>query len=348
MQTLWFWLTSIMVVAYATLDGFDFGAGILHPFVAKTDRERREVLAAIGPYWDGNEVWLIAGGGSMLVAFPKVLAAGFSGLYMALFLVVWTLILRGVSIELRNHVTLDLWRQFWDGVFFLANCLMPIFLGAALGNIIRGVPLDAQGQFSLPLFTHFGTRNPVGILDWYTVLIGLFVFATITAHGAFFLGWKTAGTVQERIRRLVLPLWATAVLLGLVATFATAAVNPDIYSNLLHAPVAWLGLSVFLSAVGVVFFAISQRRDGLAFLGSSQFIVGLLVATAATVFPVMLRSTLDPAWSLTAFNASVGPHGLAVAARWWFIGIPLVIGYFLIVFKLHHGKVQVPHTDQHE
>src|ERR1700690_3572505 len=130
-----------MVAVYATLDGFDFGAGILHPFVAKTDRERREVLAAIGPYWAGNEVWLLAGGGAVFVVLPKVLAAGFSGLYLAISLVIWTLILRGVAIEFRSHVTLELWRTFWDGAFFLASSLMPIFLGAALGNIVRGVPL---------------------------------------------------------------------------------------------------------------------------------------------------------------------------------------------------------------
>ncbi|HEY5959315.1 MAG TPA: cytochrome d ubiquinol oxidase subunit II [Polyangiaceae bacterium] len=346
MQTLWFWLTSSMIVIYATLDGFDFGAGILHPFVARTDRERREVLAAIGPYWDGNEVWLIAAGGSMLVAFPKVLAAGFSGLYMALFLVVWTLILRGVAIELRNHVTLDLWRHFWDGVFFVANCLMPIFLGAALGNVLRGVPLDAHGQFSLPLFTHFKTYNPVGILDWYTVLIGLFVFATIVAHGALFLGWKTAGTVRERVRRMAIPLFGGAVLLGLVSTLATAIVNPDIYSNLARRPIAWLGLVAFITAIGLVFFAIRSGREGLALVGSCLFIVGILVATAAAVFPVMLRSTLDASFSLTAFNASVGAYGLASAARWWFLGIPLVIVYFVIVFRLHYGKVTMPDSDE--
>ena len=261
MQTLWFWLTSVMVAIYATMDGFDFGAGILHPFVAKTDRERRQVLAAIGPYWDGNEVWLLAGGGAMFVAFPKVLAAGFSGLYLAMFLVIWTLILRGIAIEFRSHVKLDLWRSFWDVVFFVASALMPIFLGAALGNIVRGVPLDDHGQFNLPLFTHFAPHNPVGILDWYTVLVGLFVWATIAAHGSRFLSWKTDGEVRLRCRKLALPLWCAATGLGVTATFATAQVNPDIYVNLLKAPLAWFGLVLFVAGMLAVFFAQPTGRD---------------------------------------------------------------------------------------
>lgn len=338
MQALWFWLASFMVAMYATLDGFDFGAGILHPFVAKTDTERRQVLAAIGPFWDGNEVWLLAGGGALFVAFPRVLAAGFSGLYLAIFLVIWTLILRGISIEFRSHVTLDLWRSFFDSTFFLASCLMPVFLGAALGNVIRGVPIDAEGHFNLPLFTDFRPYSPVGILDWYSVLVGVFVFVTIVGHGALFLSWKTDGVVQARCRRLALPLWGAAALLGLVTTVATAHVNPDLYANLPHAPLAWAGLLLFV--LGLVTVMVAQRRgqDLFAFLGSSVFIIGILVATAASVFPVMLRSTLDPAWSLTAYNASAALGGLRVGAIWWFLGILLVVGYFTIVFRLHRGK----------
>lgn len=340
MQTLWFWLTSVTVAIYAILDGFDFGAGILHPFVAKTDRERRQVLAAIGPYWDGNEVWLLAGGGALFLAFPKVFAAGFSGLYLAIFLVIWTLILRGIAIEFRSHVTLDLWRTFWDAVFFVASSLMPIFLGAALGNVVRGVPLDERGQFSLPLFTHFQTHNPVGILDWYTVLVGLFVFATIIAHGALFLAWKTDDEVRSRCRKVALPLWSVAAGFGVVATWATAQANPDIYANLPKAPLAWLGLSLFAIGTVTVYWAQPRERDLLAFVGSSIFIVGILTATAAALFPVMLRSTLNPAWSFTAYNASVSQAAMMAGTKWWFLGFPLVLGYFSIVFRLHRGKAR--------
>src|ERR1035438_5660637 len=182
MNELWFWLVSVMMAIYVVMDGFDFGAGILHLLVADTNEERREVLGAIGPFWDGNEVWLLAGGGSLFLAFPKVLASGFSGFYLAMFMVVWTLILRGIAIEFRSHVAARLWRGFWDFVFTFASVLMPVLLGAALGNVVRGVPVDDSGYFNIPLFTSFGTQNPVGILDWYTVLMGAFVLLTIASH----------------------------------------------------------------------------------------------------------------------------------------------------------------------
>lgn len=340
MQTLWFWLVSIMIAVYAMLDGFDFGAGILHPFVAKTDRERRDVLGAIGPYWDANEVWLIAGAASLYVAFPRVLAASFSGLYLAMYLVLWTLILRGIAVEFRSHVTLDLWRAFWDGVFTLASGLMPLFLGAALGNIVRGLPMNERGEFNLPLFTHLGTQNPVGILDWYTVLVGAFVFVTLTAHGALFLAWKTSEPVQSRCRRIALPLWSATTLLGVAVTIASAKVSPATYANLRHAPMAWLGLLLFASGMIVVFVAQPRAKDLAAFIGSSVFILGILLATAGVMFPTMLRSTLSPDFSLTAFNASASAKALAAGATWWFMGIPLVLAYFAIAFRLHRGKVR--------
>ena len=340
MEMLWFWLVSVMIAIYAAMDGFDFGAGILHLFVARTDSERRQVLDAIGPLWGGNEVWLLAGGGSLFLAFPKVLAAGFSGLYMAMFTVIWTFILRGISIEFRSHVVDRMWRGFWDFVFTFASVLLPVLLGAALGNVVRGVPVDEGGYFNIPLFTHFGTHNPVGVLDWYTVLIGVFVLVTVANHGALFLAWKTEGPVHERARLLALPLSVLTVVMGGVATLATAKVNPDLYASLPGAPLAELGSAVFLLGLCLVFWAQFRGKDLLAFLGSAAFILGLLAATAACVFPVMLKSTLDPAWSLTAHNAAVSPHGLRTGLTWWLLGFPLAVAYFVFLFRLHRGEVK--------
>lgn len=340
MEMLWFWLVSVMVAIYAVMDGFDFGAGILHLFVAKTDTERREVLGAIGPLWDGNEVWLLAGGGAMFLAFPKVLASGFSGFYLAMFLVVWTLLLRGISIEFRSHVSDTMWRSLWDGAFAVASILMPILLGAALGNVVRGVPVDGSGYFNIPLFTHWGVSNPVGILDWYTVLMGVFVLVTLAGHGALFLAWKTEGPVHDRASKAALPLWSLAVVLGLVATFATARVNPAVYANFGGRVLPWVGLLLFLAGLVTVFVGTLRGKHLLAFLGSGAFILGILAATAAAVFPVMLRSTLDPAFDLTAYNATVSRYGLASGLKWWFLGFPLVIVYFTFLFRLHRGKVK--------
>src|SRR5258708_4955815 len=172
MATVWFIILSLMLATYVILDGFDFGAGILHLFVAKTDEERRTVLAAIGPVWDGNEVWLVASGGILVYTFPRVYAAGFSGFYLPLMMVLWLLILRGLSIEFRSHHENSLWRSFWDGTLFFASTLMAIILGAALGNVIRGVPVNGEGYFSIPLFTDFLPGTHPGVLDWYTALVG--------------------------------------------------------------------------------------------------------------------------------------------------------------------------------
>lgn len=340
MEMLWFWLVSVMVAIYVVMDGFDFGAGILHLFVAKSNEERREVLGAIGPLWDGNEVWLLAGGGSLFLAFPKVLAAGFSGFYLAMWLVVWSLMLRGISIEFRSHVQDGLWRSFWDGTFALSSVLLPVLLGAALGNVLRGVPLDATGYFGMALWTDFRVGTSPGILDWYTVLIGLFALVTVAAHGSLFLAWKTAGPVHERSKGLSLKLWGLVVLLWVVASFATSLVNPGIFQNLPKAPLAWVATLLFLAGLGVVFVGIQRQRFLMAFLGSGAFILGLLAASAACVYPVMLKSTLDPAFDLTALNASVGGHGLRTGLVWWLMGFPIAIAYVVFLFRFHRGKVK--------
>ena len=345
MVELWFYLVAVMFAIYTVMDGFDFGAGILHLFVARTDEERRVVLGAIGPWWDGNEVWLLAGGGALFLAFPRILAAGFSGFYLAMFMVVWTLILRGISVEFRSHVQDSLWRAFWDRVFAFASLLMPVLLGAALGNVIRGVPLDHTGYFNIPLFTSFSATNPVGILDWYSVLIGVFALVTITAHGALFLAWKTEGPVQARSLAAARPLWIAVVVLWIAATLATRNVNPGLYEHFPQAPLAWLFFGVYFAGLLLVFTGLAKDRHLLAFLGSGAFILGLLATTAACVWPVMLGSTLNPGYSLTAHNASVATSGLQKGLVWWLIGFPIAIGYFVYLFRVHRGKVKV---DPHE
>jgi cytochrome d ubiquinol oxidase subunit II len=340
MEMLWFWLVSVMVAIYVVMDGFDFGAGILHLVVARTNEERREVLGAIGPLWDGNEVWLLAGGGSLFLAFPKVLASGFSGFYLAMWLVVWCLMLRGISIEFRSHVEDGLWRHFWDGTFAFSSVLLPVLLGAALGNVLRGVPLDATGYFAMPLWTDFRLGMQPGVLDWYTVLIGVFALVTVTAHGSLFLAWKTEGPVHDRSEALAPKLWAAVVLLWILASYATSLANPSIYRNLPHAPLAWVATLIFLGGLVVVLLGLKRNQYLLAFVGSGAFILGILAATAANVYPVMLKSTLDRAFDLTALNASVGQHGLRAGLAWWVIGFPIAIAYVIFLFRFHRGKVK--------
>src|ERR1700722_5492090 len=185
MQTVWFMLVAVMIAVYVVLDGFDLGAGIIHLLVARTDSERRLVLRSIGPFWDGNEVWLLAGGGTLYFAFPALYASAFSGFYLALMIVLWLLILRGISIEFRTHVDSTLWRPFWDFLFGASSTLLALLFGVALGNVVRGVPLDASGYFFLPLWTDFQPGGNAGVIDWYTLLIGLASLSALALHGCY-------------------------------------------------------------------------------------------------------------------------------------------------------------------
>jgi cytochrome bd ubiquinol oxidase subunit II len=339
---LWFAIAAAMLTAYVVLDGFDFGAGALQLFVARNDRERRQVLAAIGPFWDGNEVWLLATGGVLFVAFPRVLASGLSGFYFAIFLVLWVLILRGIAIEFRSHVDHPLWRTAWDAVFAVASTSLPVLFGAALGNLLRGLPLNREGWFELPLFTDLTATMPVGILDWYTVFAGAFALVALAGHGATFLLWKTDGAVHERSRRAAGALYGGVAVLWPLLTLATWRVNPSMLGVLAGRPLAWLSLALAIGGLIGVRRGLRTHRPLRAFLGSCAFLAGMLAATAACVFPVMLRAIGPDGVSLTAHNASVPLASLVTALGWWVIGTPLAVAYFVLLFRLHRGKVVVP------
>jgi cytochrome bd ubiquinol oxidase subunit II len=338
MTEIWYAIVVVFLTIYVVLDGYDFGAGALHLWVARTDAERRQVLGAIGPFWDGNEVWLLAGAGLLFVGFPRVLASGASGFYFAIFLVLWCLILRGISIEFRSHVADGVWRQSWDFFFGVASALLPVFLGAALGNLLRGLPLSGEGWFDLALFTDFSAREPVGILDWYTVLVGVFALAVLVAHGAAFLCWKTDGPVEDRSRRVGRRVYAAVAALWPVVTIATVKVDPTFFDGLASRPLAWLLGAAAAAGLVAALRGLSRGKDFAAFLGSCAFVAGLSTATAVCVFPVMLRAT-DPALSLTARNAGGDPAGLKTALVWFAIGFPLAVLYSVVVHRLHRGKV---------
>jgi cytochrome d ubiquinol oxidase subunit II len=346
MATLWFALLCMMLIVYVVLDGFDFGAGILHIWVARSDEERRTIIAAIGPVWDGNEVWLIAAGGVLVCAFSRVYAAGFSGFYLPLVMALWLLILRGLSIEMRSHEKNFLWRSFWDGLLFFSSALMAVVLGAALGCIIRGVPLNQTGFFEGPLFTDFRVSAHPGVLDWYTVLVGLFALCTLALHGALYLYWKTAGPVQQRCRAIAPYLWGIQVMLGVVTTYATNAVRPDLYVHLVARPWTWIfAITILLGVVGIPL----QLRRGSelpAFLASCAVIVGLLGATAAGLYPTVLHSTISPAYDLTIYNAANGESTLRIALFWWIPAFLLAILYFATIYRLFRGKAELDPTGQ--
>jgi len=338
-EMIWFGIAAVVIALYVVLDGFDFGAGALHLFVARADNERRQVLGAIGPYWDGNEVWLLAGGGVLFMAFPRVLAAGLSGFYFAIMLVLWVLILRGISIEFRSHVNDSMWRSFWDATFCIASTLAPVLFGAALGNLVRGVPIDERGWFTLSLFDSFSPFGAPGILDWFTVLAGLLGLAALAHHGALFLIWKTDGAVHARARAAAAGLFPVVLSLWVAATIATWFVSPLLVDGFVHRPLAWLCAVVFLGGLLTSTAARRAGREGVAFAGSSAFLLGILAATAASLYPVMISAANDPSRSLTALNSASHPRALTLAIYWWPVGFALATVYFVILFRLHRGKV---------
>lgn len=340
MATFWFVFLAGMLAVYVLLDGFDMGVGALHLFVAKNDAERRLCLRAIGPVWDGNEVWLIAAGGTLFFAFPALYAASFSGFYLPLIMVLWLLMLRGAAIELRSHLPNVLWSAFWDGVFGLSSALLALLQGVALANVMRGVPLDASRFFFEPLWTTFDplSQEP-GILDWYTVLIGLLTLAALTVHGGAWLAYKLEGEVQERARELVGRAWLVVLVLTAGGTTATFGLRPTLLAHFQSA--LWgaaLPLLALAGLIGVRWFS-ARQRDGAAFLSSGAFLLGLLGATAFAVYPEVLPA-VNPAYSLTVQNAATSDAGLWVGFSWWLLALPLAIIYFVVTYRLFWGKVQ--------
>jgi cytochrome d ubiquinol oxidase subunit II len=340
-DTIWFIAVALMITMYVLLDGFDLGAGAIHLFAARNDRERRTILRAIGPVWDGNEVWLIAGGGTLFFAFPILYASSFSGFYLPLIMVLWLLIIRGLSIELRGHIKDPMWTSLWDAMFFIGSTLLAIFFGAALGNVVRGVPLDEDGYFFQPLWTNFSPFNETpGILDWYTILIGLLALATLVVHGSNFIAVKTEGEVNTRSRRIArLFAFATAAL-TLLATLATFWVSPWMLESFNERPYGYvLPLVAIAGLSGMVFFNL-KGNERAAFLSSSAYIVGMLTSTVFGVYPKVLPA-VDPANSLTIQNAASSDYGQAVGLVWWSIGMVFAAVYFVVIYRLFRGKVRM-------
>lgn len=340
MIEIWYAILSFMLVMFVVLEGFDIGAGMLQPFVGKTEGERRTVIAAIGPLWSWHEVWLVGFGGTLMLAFPKILAVSFAGFYLAFFLLLWCLILRGVSIEFSGHIADPMWRAAVHFVFVASNLLLAVLIGTALGNVVRGVPLDAKGQFALAFFTNFSPCGNVGILDWYTVSVALFILATFAAHGANGLVRRTEGPVHDRSLRVAGLLWKIVLGLLVVVTIESWAVRPELYSGMFPQPFCWLGLLGVVGGIIAVFIGRRGKHETLALIGSSAFIAGLMIAGAASVFPVMLHSTLSSENSLSAYQMAAEGYGLTVALVWWPIAFIFAIGYFLFTYRHYTGKVK--------
>ena len=341
METVWYALVTMMLAMYVVLDGLNFGVGIVYPTVARAESERRAARASISPVWIGYEVWLVAAGGLLFLAFPKAYAAGFSGFYLALIIVLWLLIFRGLALELRSHLDHDLWRQFWDLVFSGASFLLAIVFGIALGNLIRGVPLNREGYFFVALWTNFAPGPRPGILDWYTVLMGLTSAAILAFHGAGYLAMKTEGDLHRRADRAArLAGWATMGF-TILAVLAVSLVQPNLRLNYAGHPIGYLLPATGLLALGGALYLRRRQRDVAAFLASSMFILAMLGSAAWGMYPHILIATTDPAFSLTAFNAATNSYGLTAGLAWFTVGFALIIAYQVYAHHAFWGKVRL-------
>ncbi len=339
MEAVWFAIVSAMLAVYVVLDGFDFGVGIVHRLVARTDQERRTVLAAIGPVWDGNEVWLIAAGGVLFMAFPKVYATAFSGFYLALMIVLWLLILRGVAIEFRSHQDNPLWREFWDTVFSLASALLAVVFGTSLGNLVRGVPLGKEGLPGMPLFTNFLPGREPGILDWYTGLVGLFTLvgpgrstAPCTSRGGRpgpcgSAAWPLPGRHGRPCSCCGSPRRPPPHGCGPRSSPTSSPAPGPLRFVALRSPGPG-GRSGFRGAAG------SSRRSSPRPRSCSGW-----WPRRWRAIPVL--AAVDPRPLLQPHRRRTRPptrYGLGVALAWWAVGIALVAGYFTLSVPLDAGE----------
>jgi cytochrome d ubiquinol oxidase subunit II len=339
METLWFILVGFMLTMYVVLDGFDLGVGAIHLFVAKTDVERRTVLEAIGPVWDGNEVWLVAAGGTLFFTFPRLYGASMSGFYLPLMIVLWLLMLRGLAVELRSRGN-AVWAGLWDAMFCLASVLLPFFLGAGMANVVRGVPLNGQGYFFEPLWTDLDPRglNP-GILDWYTVLIGVLAFSALVMHGAHFLALKTEAELHARARRIADRAWLATIVCTALGTVATFVVRSSLLTNFGTRP--WGAVFPILAIGGLLaarFFR-ARDRDAASLAASAIYLAGMLASSAFALYPDVLPAT-NAVNSLTVANTAAPQYGLAVGLAWWILGMTLAAIYVVLIYRLFWGKVQ--------
>ena len=331
-NTAWFIVLAFMLAGYAVLDGFDLGVGALHLLIGRDTRERGKLIDTIGPVWNGNEVWLLAAGGSMFVAFPHLYATSFSGFYLALMLVLWLLVLRGLGIEFRHGIDHDMWRQAWDVAFSLSSVLLALLFGVALGNVLRGVPLDARGEFQ-------GTFSLM--LNWFALLGGALSVAVLSMHGAAWIVVKTEGPLQARAERYASALWWVAMALLAAMIAASFVVRPSFTANFVEYP--WLLLIPVITVAGAAAIKYFQgRRDGRrAFVAGAVLIAGLLASVAAGLYPQLLPAapgSVHP--GLDIYNAASPEGSLRTALAIYLWGLALVALYQVSVYRIWRGKAR--------
>ena len=329
LNIIWFLLVGVLIIVYAMLDGFDLGVGSIYLF-AKGE-EKNIALNSIAPFWDGNEVWLITGGGALFAAFPKAYASVFSGFYLALILLLFSMMLRAVSLELRSHFQSGTTRAFFDIVFSLSSILAIILFGVAVGNVLSGLELDKHGNY---LGTFIGLLNP------FSILVGVFAFFMLSYHGAIWLFLKTEGEFQKRIKKLAKVYWSGYFALFIITTLLAYVLHKNLFSNYFNNPVL-----LIIPALGLLFMLSSairlQKNQALcAFIASSAAIFAIILTAYLSLYPNIITA-VNPAYSLNIYNAASGPVTLKSMLIIALIGMPLVIIYTVYSYKFFKGKTKI-------
>jgi cytochrome d ubiquinol oxidase subunit II len=340
METVWFVIVALATAAYAATDGFDLGIGILFPLLGRNEGERAAVRATISHLWRAYEVWLIVLGALLFLAFPRLYAVSFSGFYLAFMILLWCLIGRGLSLEVRSHLDSPVWRAACDILFPIASFLIAFALGAAAGNVVRGVPLDERGQMFLPLWTDLSLRAGPAIFDWYTLIAGALAVSAFALHGANYVALKTTDDLRQRARRLALWSALPTAALGLASFLLAPRVNPGLLANYTRHPGLYLVVALTAGAFLATVLLAAFGRDRAAFGASALLIIGAIASVAVALYPNLLPATPDPRYSLTIHNASAGPYGLLVALIWFLIGLALIGVYTFVTHRPFVGRVR--------
>jgi len=350
MELFWYIVLMTMLAVYVILDGYDFGAGIIHLFFAKEEKDKKAITNAIGPFWDANEVWLIAAGGVLFFAFPTLYASSFSGFYLPLIMILWLLIFRAIGLELRGQIHNKMWESIWDKAFGIASLLLALFFGVALGNVVRGVNLGnvvngvstyEAHYFFLPLWnpTFSPQAEQLGILDWFTVLLGIIGVVALTIHGANWIIFKTNANINEKLKKVVFNLNIVLSALVIISLLIWHIIEPQPFHNFIDNPWLWVFPIITFTGLFGLFKVKTFKKHGMGFLFSSLFLGGGLASTVASIFPKVLPSTNSINPDLTLYNVAAHEYGLSVGVYWFVIAAVLVAIYMIIQYKVFKGKM---------
>lgn len=350
MEIFWFIIIVLVLAIFFILDGYDFGTGIIHLFFAKTDKDKEIISKAAGLFWDSNEVWLVAAGGLIFMAFPTLYASAFSGFYLPLIMILWFIVFRAIGLELRGQIDHPVWNAIWDKSFGVSSLLLSLFFGIALGNVARGVNLGGVENgisayeahyFFLPLWnsSFSPTNSQPGVIDWFTIVIGVIAVITLAIHGANWIILKTNASINNKLKTVIFKLNISLAVLTVFSVSIWHLIKPDPLANYLKHPGFLIFPIIYFTGLIGTFFIKKFKKEIYGFVCSSIMIVGGITSTLATMFPVLLPSTNNVNPSLTIYNTATSKYGMSVAVPWMLVGIVLIIIYFIIQKKLTAGKI---------